>query len=85
MTPIDLGFKVPAWHADAACKGVETAVFFIERGASAARAKAVCNTCPVVEQCLAEALRNPWMLGIWGGTSERQRLAIRRKRAQEAA
>lgn len=90
MTPADLGFRVPDWHDGAACKpalwvGKQRPEWFIDVGRSARPAKAVCNSCPVVEECLAEALANPWMLGIWGGTSERQRLAIRRKRAQEAA
>lgn len=90
MTLLKFGFSVPDWHDGAACLpelwvGKVRPEFFVERGRSTAPAKAVCNRCPVVEECLAEALDNPWMLGVWGGTSERQRLAIRRKRAELAA
>lgn len=90
MTPYDLGFRVPGWHDDAACRpvlwvGKVMPDFFVEVGRSTAPAKAVCNRCPVLEECLAEALANPWMTGTWGGTSERQRRAMRRKRAESAA
>lgn len=81
------GFEIPAWHGEAACRpelwaGRERPDFF---AGPPGRARAVCDSCPVVEACLAEALANPWMLGVWGGTTERQRLAIRRKRAAVVA
>lgn len=80
-----LNFEIPQWHDHAACRGHGPDQFFIDPGQSSAAAKALCNHCPVVEQCLADALDHPWLLGIWGGTTERQRLAIRRRRAQNAA
>src|SRR3954453_22596779 len=41
---------------DAACRGVETDVFFPVSDAHADEAKAICATCPVREQCLEFAL-----------------------------
>lgn len=41
-------------------------------------AKTVCMSCPYQARCLAYALQNPDLLGIWGGTNERQRAAIRK-------
>lgn len=43
-----------------------------------AAAKAVCATCPVVEACLTHAVHHEEM-GVWGGTTERARLLIRRE------
>jgi WhiB family transcriptional regulator, redox-sensing transcriptional regulator len=44
-----------------------TAIFFSEDLYDIARAKHLCRTCPVREQCLAGATarREPW--GVWGG------------------
>jgi WhiB family redox-sensing transcriptional regulator len=66
------------WRTRAACRGMETDMFFPERGDGAAvdAAKTVCGTCPVAADCLDEAINLPdgWgEIGIWGGTSGRQR------------
>jgi WhiB family redox-sensing transcriptional regulator len=64
-----------AWRADAACRGMDTAVFFPGRGqnGAVAAAKAICNGCPVATECHAEAMLDPMNSGIWGATSHRQR------------
>ncbi|MDC2954040.1 WhiB family transcriptional regulator [Streptomyces gilvifuscus] len=41
------------------------------------RAKAVCGRCPVVEQCLAWAMRAGNVEGVWGGRTEAERRAMR--------
>lgn len=71
----DLDFT---WQADAACRGIDTALFFPERGEPTAEVKAVCRACPVREACLTYALdaREKW--GLWGGSSERQRRRMRK-------
>lgn len=71
----------PAWHRQAACKGVGPEVFFPERGQSSEGAKAVCGGCEVRQQCLADALANGDRHGIWGGMSERGRRVLRRAAA----
>lgn len=40
-------------------------------------ARQVCLGCPVAEECLAYALQDPLLTGIWGGTSSAERGAIR--------
>jgi WhiB family transcriptional regulator, redox-sensing transcriptional regulator len=43
-----------------------------------ATAKAMCETCPLLETCRAWALHNePY--GVWGGLSERERRVVRRR------
>lgn len=78
------------WQLDAACRGMDSGVFFHpdrERGEARetreAAAKAVCAACPVRTQCLEHALavREPY--GVWGGLSEHERaelIAARRSR-----
>lgn len=48
-----------------------------------ADAKAVCARCPVMERCLEFALENNMTEGVWGGMSEDERRAMKR-RAQRA-
>ena len=73
------------WQMNAACRGQDTSNFYHpenERGPSRARremrAKAVCATCPVVQQCLRWALAAREPYGVWGGlsTEERESLLI---------
>ena len=73
-----------AWRAQAACRqlGIENAtIFFPTRGQSSEveAAKQVCATCPVQDECLGFAVEHH-CLGIWGGTSERERARLRRRR-----
>ena len=46
------------WRLLAACRGMDPALFFPERGDvyTVQGAQAVCATCPVAEQCLAFAI-----------------------------
>lgn len=69
-----------AWMAEAACKGVDPALFFPERGDDTKPAKAVCQECPVRAQCLEYALDTRELYGVWGGESERSRRRLRRGR-----
>jgi WhiB family redox-sensing transcriptional regulator len=41
-------------------------------------AKMTCMECPYTARCLEYALKNPELVGIWGGTTENQRKALRR-------
>ena len=72
------------WMRQAACLDHEPEVFF-PPGPSAFEhineATAVCRTCPVVRDCLQVALADPTLVGVWGGTSEAERAALRRARS----
>jgi WhiB family redox-sensing transcriptional regulator len=68
----------PSWMAEGACRGLAAHLFFIERGGSTAEARAVCRSCPVEAECLAYAIADPELSGVWGGTSERERRVMRR-------
>lgn len=74
------------WRTDAACRDLDTAIFFPDTDAEAATApaKAVCATCPVRDACLEFALVTRQDDGVWGGLDETERRRLRRRR-QEAA
>ena len=69
----------PAWHAQAACRGRDTDLWFPTGREPADEARAVCATCQVQVEC-AEAGRSE-RFGIWGGLSP----SGRRRRRQAAA
>jgi WhiB family redox-sensing transcriptional regulator len=75
-----------SWHMDAACRRMDTTLFFSpegERGARRARrevaAKRICGSCRVVEVCAAYAIANREPYGTWGGLSETDRRALLRE------
>lgn len=77
--------KETQWRNKAACKGVDTTTFFLERGATKQRtneARAICNTCPVIKDCQEYALQFPQRLlaGIWGGLTAIERHKERQRR-----
>ena len=45
-------------------------------------AKAVCNRCEVVDSCLKWALETSQDSGVWGGLSEDERRAMKRRNAR---
>lgn len=79
-------FERPDWHKRAACRGL-TELFFPSRGRNATlrEAKQICEGCPVVAECRAQALANAEHFGIWGGTSDRQRRLLRRQMKRVAS
>lgn len=72
-------FNPAAWVKDAACRGLAVNLFVTERGELINDAKRVCATCTVSDECLRYALDNGIRYGVWGGTSERDRRALRRE------
>lgn len=67
------------WRQNAACRGKDTNLFFPERGEHNTEAVEICNGCPVRTICLEQGLVN-YELGVWGGTSERERRVLVRRR-----
>lgn len=71
------------WAQQARCAGRRTELWFAQpRGYDAAQARMVCQLCPVVTQCLAQALAAEgrcaaeMRFGIYGNTTPRQRHVI---------
>lgn len=73
------------WRLLAACRDTDPDLFFPVGTTGPAvdqiaAAKAVCRSCPSREPCLEFALATNQDSGVWGGTSEEERRAIRRAR-----
>jgi len=80
------------WREVAACRGGNPEIFFLGYGpgrgygrlskTAKARAFELCTGCPVAGECLAYALSMPATgdFGIWGGTTEDDRVVLRRAR-----
>ena len=72
------------WRHRALCREQDPELFFPigTTGPAAVQvddAKDVCRRCPVVEPCLVWALETGQDAGVWGGTSEDERRALKRR------
>ncbi len=78
------------WRHRAACRDEDGELFFAV-GASGpallqiAEAKTVCRRCPVARQCLDLALDEGLDYGVFGGLSEDERRALKRRNARTRA
>ena len=66
------------WASQGSCLGRHPDDLFVS-GAAQQTAKIVCQRCPVIAECLAEALDNRTEFGVWGGMTERERRALLRQ------
>ncbi|MDP9800405.1 WhiB family redox-sensing transcriptional regulator [Arcanobacterium wilhelmae] len=77
------------WRNKAACLHEDPELFFPVGSSGPAmaqmeRAKLVCQNCPVAQTCLKVALETNQDCGVWGGKSEDERKALKRKAARSA-
>ncbi|WP_331743021.1 WhiB family transcriptional regulator (plasmid) [Streptomyces sp. NBC_00868] len=75
------------WRHNAVCGAEDPELFFPIGTTGPAllqihEAKAVCCRCPVMEQCLQWALESGQDEGVWGGLSEDERRAMKRRAAR---
>jgi len=68
------------WVEYAACREVDPAIFFPEKGESALPAVRICRRCPVRDECLEDADSTGDLWGVRGGLGEQQRRRIREGR-----
>ena len=72
-----------------ACAAEDPELFYpiTEVGEAARRqieaAKAVCQRCPLLQECRAGALARHEEFGVWGGLSEKERRALKRAAARQ--
>jgi WhiB family redox-sensing transcriptional regulator len=85
-----VGPRPGAWTESALCAQADPDAWFPDKGGSTTIARLICGACPVRAQCLDYALSgaDTWggiSTGIWGGTTPRERAAVRRARKAAAA
>jgi len=78
------------WRHRALCRDEDPELFFPIGTTGPAlgqveQAKSVCRRCPVVQSCLDWALRSGQDSGVWGGLSEDERRALKRRQARTRA
>lgn len=76
------------WRHRAVCRDEDPELFFpVGSGGpplqQIAEAKAVCRRCEVASECLAWALETGQDAGVWGGMTEDERRALRRRNARQ--
>jgi WhiB family redox-sensing transcriptional regulator len=77
------------WRHRAACRDEDPELFFPIGTTGPAllqvdEAKAVCGRCDAVDECLTWALDSDQDAGVWGGLSEDERRAVKRRRVRTA-
>ncbi|MEO8518931.1 MAG: WhiB family transcriptional regulator [Dermatophilaceae bacterium] len=75
------------WRNRAACLDEDPELFFPIGNTGPAllqidEAKAVCRRCEVVENCLEGPIESGQDFGVWGGLSEDERRALKRRHAR---
>ena len=75
------------WRHHAACRDEDPELFFRIGNTGPAlsqidEAKRVCQRCAVMEPCLQWALESGQDSGVWGGLSEDERRALKRRSAR---
>lgn len=74
------------WRDVAACRDKDPETWFPIGNSGPAliqaeQAKAICRRCPSVDACLIWALDSGQEFGVWGGMSEQERQALKRREA----
>lgn len=72
------------WREAALCAQTDPELFFPEKGGAVGPARRICAECEVSAECLAEALGDIRLSGIWGGTTLDERKAMRRAARRRA-
>jgi WhiB family redox-sensing transcriptional regulator len=72
------------WRHEAACRDEDPELFFPIGNTGPAllqidEAKEVCRRCSVTDECLVWALETGQDAGVWGGLSEDERRAVKRR------
>ncbi|AKZ60764.1 Transcriptional regulator WhiB1 (modular protein) (plasmid) [Streptomyces ambofaciens ATCC 23877] len=82
LTPADTG----DWRDEAECRRHDPELWFpvgdnVHARMQAAEAKSICAGCPVRIRCLSWALETRQDQGVWGGLTEKERLALHKRRS----
>ncbi len=82
------------WRESAVCASTDPDIFYPGSGRPGRLQKsnpevrlavALCETCPVIQECRNYAITNGETYGVWGGLSENELSAIARRHRQRAA
>lgn len=75
-TPIPVRNLGGQWVARSACRDHPDLAW--DGSAVTTQIRTVCDSCPVRDRCLAEALADPAVVGVWAATTAAERATLRR-------
>ena len=77
------GINAPIFDGTQVCAQMDPDAFFPDNPVDYTNnlrvLKPICNSCQFQTPCLKYALDNPELVGIWAGTSHKDRLAMKRR------
>lgn len=74
------------WQDKAACKDMDSAIFLSGVTSRVMQAKAVCESCSVIEECLAFAIANEdFEPHVYGGLTGAERRSVARDMERQMA
>nr|WP_277628330.1 WhiB family transcriptional regulator [Arsenicicoccus dermatophilus] len=79
--------NLPRLREDAVCATTDPELFYPQKGEmpKVRAAQQICRSCPAMVECREWAIAHGEDHGVWGGTTPRERLRIRRDRAATTA
>jgi Transcription factor WhiB len=79
------GIKAPGFDGTQLCAQTDPELFFPEKSTSSRieinAARKLCSVCPFNSPCLEYAIKHSELVGIWAGTTQRQRQQLRANKA----
>lgn len=80
MSPSEQADLIADWRTESECRqGHDPELWYPPTASEAWLGVAICHTCPVREACLEHSLAHHESSGTWGGLTEWQREAHRRR------
>jgi len=83
------GTNAPYFDGTQVCAQIDPELFFPDNPAETPVklrvVKPICNSCDFQAPCLEYAVANPELLGIWAGTTEKDRRELRRRTKRQIA
>ncbi|MFF4933576.1 WhiB family transcriptional regulator [Streptomyces griseofuscus] len=80
-----LGIPDFVWEARERLRCRDDPDSYFAEGVRPRQAKVLCVGCAYLDECAAYALARPELLGVWGGTTARERRSLRRRPADGLA
>lgn len=87
MKSMDLYLEQHPFNGKQNCKDADPELFFPDDNGvyiDLVKAKSICNSCPLLVDCLSYALKHPELEGVWGATTVKDRKQLRRRRPRVA-
>ena len=86
MVGVEQEWNNGGWRTEANCRGMDSEIFFVDRGTSNKEALAVCRECSVQLECLDYTLQAEHPVinyGVWAGKGPKEIRRLRSERLRQ--